>query len=143
MIAADFSSALSECEQMLALLSRCDKSRCAGGVLRDAQEIRRLLSLYSFRTPHRAERLCAELTSRYRGDILALYGNSVLSRRQSDSAYLRLEQLLSLLVRVAALRLAHEGALSLSHAQLTQSDGMLLALLEKEMQQKTQQSAGG
>lgn len=139
MIAPDFPPASSECEQMLAMLSRCPGSRCASAVLRDAQEIRRLLALYSFRSPQRAERLCAELSSRYRKEILSLYGRAVLLRRQSDSTYLRLEQLLAQLVRVAALRLIRDGALSLSPAQLTQSDGMLLKLLEKEIQQ----SAGG
>ena len=128
-----------ETGQMLALLSRLDPRHCISGVLADAQEICRLLSLYSFRTPQRAERLCAEVSSRYRAEALTLYGGAFLLRRQSDSPYLRLEQLLSLLVRIAALRLSREGILSLSATQLTLSDGMLLALLRNELQSK----AGG
>ncbi len=139
MIAANSPRAPHETEQMLALLSRLDTRRHAKDVLADADEIRRLLSLYSFRAPQRAERLCAELSSRYRKEALALYGGSFLLCRQSDSCYLRLEQLLPVLVRVAALRLVHAGALSLSITQLTLGDGMLLHLLEKEAQQK----AGG
>lgn len=139
LIAANPSRAPHETEQMLSLLSRLDTRCQARDVLDHAEEICRLLSLYSFRAPQRADRLCAELSSRYRKDALALYGSAFLLRRQSDSAYLRLEQLLPVLIRVAALRLVRAGILSLSLTQLTLSDGMLLRLLEKEAKQK----AGG
>lgn len=137
MIAASPFARASECEQLLEQLSRYDAVVSIKAVLRDAKDILRLLALYSFRSPQRAERLCAELSSRYRKEILFLYGSAVLLRRQSDSCYLRLEQLLPVLIRVAALRLSQEGILSLSHAQLMQSDGMLLRLLQKAEQQKT------
>ena len=128
-----------ETEQLLTLLSRIHPRRHIKPVLDDAEEICRLLSLYSFRAPHRAERLYTELSSRYREEALSLYGSTFLLRRRSDSAYLCLEQLLPVLIRVAMLRLIRAGALSLSVTQLTLSDGMLLHLLEKESQQK----AGG
>lgn len=131
MIAPDFPPALSECEQILLLLARRDKSNLLRQVLHDAQEIRRLLSLYSFRSPQRAERLCAEMSSRYHEDILALYGSAAYTRRQSSSVYLRLEQQLPLLARVAALRLSRAGVLNLSSSQLLLSDGMLLCLIQK------------
>jgi len=126
-----------ETQEILALISRLDACRCAKEAIDDAERICRLLSLYSFRSTQQAERLCTELTSRYRKDALALYGSAFLLHRQSDSCYLRLEQLLSLVLRAAALRLVRAGNLSLSHIQLTQSDGMLLHLLSKEAQQKT------
>lgn len=137
MTAVSPSHAQHETEEILALLSRLDTRRCAKEVLDDAGKICRLLSLYSFRSPQQAEHLCTELTSRYRKDALTLYGSAFLLHRQSDSCYLRLEQLLSLLLRAAALRLVCAGCLSLSPMQLTQSDGMLLQLLSKEAQQKT------
>ncbi len=141
MIAPDASHIRSESDRMLSLLSRHERLNTVRGVLRDAREVQRLLALYSFRSPQRAERLCAELSSRYRPDILALYGSGALSRRQSSSVYLRLEQLLSLLLRVAALRLVRAGALSLSVTQLTQSDAMLLHLLESQNEKNTDRSA--
>lgn len=123
----------SECEQLLALLSRYADVQGVGCVLADAAQIKRLLALYSFRTPARAEQLCAEVSSRYRRELLALYGRAAISRRQSESCYLRLEQQLPLLARVALLRLCQSGALSFSPSQLMLSDGMLLAVLEKEL----------
>lgn len=123
-----------ECQQMLSLLARYESAANVGCVLADAAQIQRLLTLYSFRSPAPAERLCAEVSSRYRAELLALYGSAALSRRQSESCYLRLEQLLPLLARVAMLRLCRAGALPFSHSQLTLSDGMLLSLLEKEIE---------
>jgi len=136
MIAHGSLSPCCECERMLALLDRYGGRARTAPVIADAQQLLHLLQLYSFRTSSQAERLCAVLSSRYRREILSLYGAAALLRRQSDSCYMRLEQLLSLLVRVAALRLARDGALPLSHAQLTAGDGMLLCFLEKEAQQK-------
>lgn len=136
MIAPDPPRFHHETEPLFSLLSRLDAQQILRGILADADDILRLLSLYSFRSPQRAERLCAELSSRYRAEALSLYGSAFLLRRQSESCYLRLEQLLSVLARVAALRLVRAGTLSLSPTQLTLSDGMLLRLLKKEAQQK-------
>ena len=132
MIAANSPHTLSECELLLDLLARLDRRKLSAQVLRDAQEIRRQLSMYSFRSSHHAERLCAEIASRYHEDVLALYGSTAFVHRQSDSCYLRLEQLLPLLARIAALRLSRAGELSISHSQLMLGDGMLLRLLQKE-----------
>lgn len=132
MIAVNDSPALSECEQSLMLLARLDKREHISSVLRDAQEIRRLLVFYSFRSLQRAEHLYAEISSRYHEDILSLYGSAAYARRQSSSVYLRLEQQLPLLARIAALRLSRAGVIRLSHSQLMLSDGMLLHLLQKE-----------
>ena len=137
MTAAQPLLAASECEQMLDLLARHKSAPAIADILADAREIRLLLSRYSFRTPETAERLCAEISSRYRAEILTLSGNSMLLRRQSSSVYLRLEQLLSLLVRVALLRLSRTGALNVSQTQLMHSDGMLLVLLQSRLQTKT------
>ena len=134
MTAADSLCASTECELMLDLLSRHKSAPLIAGILRDAQDIRRLLHLHSFRKSESAERLCAEISSRYREEILSLSSGSMLLRRQSSSVYLRLEQLLGHLVRVALLRLSREGVLSFSHTQLMHSDGMLLALLMNEAQ---------
>lgn len=123
--------AVSECTQMLALLDRFRSVPCVRDVLCDAEEIQRLLALYSFRSPHQADRLAGELSSRYRADILALYGSAGASRRQSENCYLRLEQLSGILVRVAVMRLMQAGMLKLSRSQLMLGDGMLLGVLEK------------
>ena len=137
MTAAKPFHAASECEQTLDLLARHKNARAIDSILRDAQEIRRLLHLYSFRTPEAAERLCAEISSRYRADILAICSGAMLRSRQSSSVYLRLEQLLGLLVRVALLRLSRTGVLALSPTQLMHSDEMLLYLLKNELHEKT------
>jgi hypothetical protein len=107
-------------------------------ILRDAREIRLLLSRYSFRTPEAAERLCAGISSRYRQEMLSICSGAMLRSRQSSSVYLRLEQLLGQLMRVALLRLSRAGALPLSPTQLMHSDGMLLALLRNETQKNGQ-----
>ncbi len=137
MTAADSIRFASECEQALDLLSRHEHAAAVAGVLNDAQAIRRLLRLYSFSKSEAAERLCAEVSSRYRAEILSLFGNSMLLRRQSSSVYLRLEQLLSQLLRVAMLRLCRKGALPFSPTQLMNGDGMLLHLLQSELHAKT------
>jgi len=127
--ADDSTRAGSECELALDLLSRSNNAAAIADILRDAQQIRRLVHLYSFRTPETAERLCAEIAARYRREMLSLCSGAILLRRQSSSVYLRLEQLLSQLLRVAIMRLSRAGALPISHTQLMHGDGMLLALL--------------
>ncbi|MDO5377469.1 MAG: hypothetical protein Q4G52_03950 [Clostridia bacterium] len=123
---------LTECEQLLDLLSVYAPHPCVAHVFSDIAEVQRLLQLYSFKTPQLADRLCEMLTSRYRYEIYALYG-APLSARQTDSSYLRLEQLLGSLVRVAAMRLACEGELSLTPSQIASSDGLLLRSLKTAM----------
>jgi multicomponent Na+:H+ antiporter subunit D len=98
------------------------------------QDIRRMMHLYSFRSPRHAEALCTALASRYREAQLAIYGTAPLPPQQSSSVYLRLEQLLGLLARAAMLHLSRSGDLPFSNVQLTQSDEMLLHLLKKEIQ---------
>ncbi|MBR5288416.1 MAG: hypothetical protein IKU34_07505 [Clostridia bacterium] len=137
MTAAGITAPASECELALDLLSRHHCAAVIDGIVRDAQEVRRLLHLYSFRKNESAEQLCAEISSRYREEILRACSGAMLLRRQSSSVYLRLEQLLSQLLRVAVLRLSLTGALSLSQTQLMHSDGMLLHLLRRELHEKT------
>ena len=52
--------------QILSLLERYAQEPCIRPVLADAQEVERLLELYSFRTPQLAERFCDQLHNRYR-----------------------------------------------------------------------------
>jgi len=130
--AADYTTAGSECEQLLSLLSRYEAHPCIRRVLEDAREICRLLRLYSFRSSHHPEKLLSELAARYRPEILSLYGNAVLPRRESSSCYLRLEALAPMLIRVAMRRLILEHKLPLTLTQLTLSDGILVRLLQKE-----------
>lgn len=119
------------CEQLLELLEAYRNERCISGVLADISEIRRLLTLYSFRTPQPAERLADQLTEHYRPELLAIYGMTQFSQKRTDSSYLRLEQLLSSLLRVALLRLSHHRLVSLTPSQLAQSDGLLLQTLQR------------
>lgn len=119
-----------ECEQLLSLLAGYEKERCICGVLKDITQIRRLLALYSFRTPYPAERLADQLTEHYRPEILAVYGTTPYFPKRTDSGYLRLEQLLSALLRVALMRLSRAGVLPLSRSQIAQSDGLLLLTLK-------------
>lgn len=137
MTARDSIPASSECELLLDLLSRHKNAQSIASILRDAQEIRQLLHLYSFRSSQRAETLYDTLASRYRKDMLAVYGSTSHPPYQTSSVYLRLEQLLSLIARAALLHLCRSGDLPFSKTQLTQSNGMLLHLLRQEMQQKT------
>ncbi|MBR5224391.1 MAG: hypothetical protein IKV90_01835 [Clostridia bacterium] len=134
MAASDSIPAASECELLLDLLSRHKYAQKIRPILLDAQDIRRMMHLYSFRSPRQTEALCTALASRYREAQLALYGIASLPPRQSSSVYLRLEQLLSLIARAALLHLSLSGDLPFSNTQLTQSDGMLLHLLKREMQ---------
>lgn len=123
---------LTDCEQLVELLHAYAAEPCVARVLADIADVQRLLQLYSFKTPQLADRLCEMLASRYRYEIYALYG-APLGARQTDSSYLRLEQLLGSLVRVAALRLACEGKLALSPTKITASDGLLLRSLKTAM----------
>ena len=85
------------------------------------------------RTPQLADRFADMLEARYRYEIFAIYGPSLLLRRSSDSSYLRLDQLLSSLIRVAVLRLCCEGIYSLTSAQIASGDGLLCLALQKQM----------
>ena len=91
------------------------------------------MEYYSFRTPQLADRFADMLEARYRYEIFAIYGPSLLLRRSSDSSYLRLDQLLSSLIRVAVLRLCCEGIYSLTSAQIASGDGLLCLALQKQM----------
>lgn len=121
----------SDCERMLDLLDVYRTDACAACVFSDIAEIQRLLEYYSFRTPQLADRFADRLSSRYRYEIFAIYGMAELSRRQTDSSYLRLSQLLSSLIRVAVMRLCCEGKLRLSVTQVASSDALLCSLLQK------------
>ena len=96
-------------ERILALLSPRSTDACVRQVFADIDEINRLMEYYSFRTPQLADRFADLLEGRYRYEIFAIYGPSLLLRKSSDSSYLRLDQLLSSLIRVAVLRLCCEG----------------------------------
>ena len=91
-------------ERILALLSPRSTDACVRQVFSDIDEINRLMEYYSFRTPQLADRFADLLEGRYRYEIFAIYGPSLLLRKSSDSSYLRLDQLLSSLIRVAVLR---------------------------------------
>lgn len=58
---------------------------------------------------------------------------SLLLRKSSDSSYLRLDQLLSSLIRVAVLRLCCEGIYSLTSSQIASGDGLLYLALQKQI----------
>ena len=131
MIARDYTPA-DDCQQIFALLEPYAQEPCIRPVLADAQEVKRLLELYSFHTPQLAERFCDQLHGRYRFEIYALCGEHPASRR-TDSSYIRLQQLYSELAHVAAARLCCEGKLRLSTWQLSQSDGLLLLAMKKAM----------
>lgn len=127
------SNALTDLEQIIGLLERCAGRRSIAPVLHDIREVQRLLDYYSFRTPQLADLFAEQLQGRYRYEIFGLYGSAGLLGRRPESSYLFLQQLLGQLARVAAARLCCEGVLSLSHAQLLESDGLLLQVLEKEL----------
>ena len=118
-----------ECEQIYDLLLPYADMPGVRRVLQDAQEVSRLLALYSFRPPQLADRLYDMLWERYRYEIYALYGGHAL-RRQTDSSYIRLQQLLSALLRVAASRACSEGRLALTPSQIAQGDGLFLRALQ-------------
>ena len=89
-------------ERILALLSPRSTDACVRQVFSDIDEINRLMEYYSFRTPQLADRFADLLEGRYRYEIFAIYGPSLLLRKSSDSSYLRLDQLLSSLIRCRA-----------------------------------------
>ena len=119
----------SDRERILALLSPRSTDACVRQVFADIDEINRLMEYYSFRTPQLADRFADMLEARYRYEIFAIYGPSLLLRRSSDSSYLRL----SSLIRVAVLRLCCEGIYSLTSAQIASGDGLLCLALQKQM----------
>ena len=123
----------SDRERILALLSPRSADACVRQVFADIDEINRLMEYYSFRTPQLADRFADMLEARYRYEIFAIYGPSLLLRRSSDSSYLRLDQLLSSLIRVAVLRLCCEGIYSLTSAQIASGDGLLCLALQKQI----------
>ena len=120
-------------ERILALLSPRSTDACVRQVFSDIDEINRLMEYYSFRTPQLADRFADLLEGRYRYEIFAIYGPSLLLRKSSDSSYLRLDQLLSSLIRVAVLRLCCEGIYSLTSSQIASGDGLLYLALQKQI----------
>ena len=120
-------------ERILALLSPRSTDACVRQVFSDIDEINRLMEYYSFRTPQLADRFADLLEGRYRYEIFAIYGPSLLLRQSSDSSYLRLDQLLSSLIRVAVLRLCCEGIYSLTSSQIASGDGLLYLALQKQI----------
>ena len=120
-------------ERILALLSPRSTDACVRQVFSDIDEINRLMEYYSFRTPQLADRFADLLEGRYRYEIFAIYGPSLLLRKSSDSSYLRLDQLLSSLIRVAVLRLCCEGISSLTSSQIASGDGLLYLALQKQI----------
>ena len=120
-------------ERILALLSLRSTDACVRQVFSDIDEINRLMEYYSFRTPQLADRFADLLEGRYRYEIFAIYGPSLLLRKSSDSSYLRLDQLLSSLIRVAVLRLCCEGIYSLTSSQIASGDGLLYLALQKQI----------
>jgi len=117
-------------ERILALLSPRSTDACVRQVFSDIDEINRLMEYYSFRTPQLADRFADLLEGRYRYEI---FGPSLLLRKSSDSSYLRLDQLLSSLIRVAVLRLCCEGIYSLTSSQIASGDGLLYLALQKQI----------
>lgn len=120
----------SDRERILALLAAHRSDACVRQLFADLDEIDRLMEYYSFRTPQLADRFIEKLESRYRYEIFAIYGSSLLLRKSSDSSYMRLDQLFSSLIRVAILRLCAEGVYTLSHTQLASGDGLLFLALQ-------------
>ena len=120
-------------ERILALLSPRSTDACVRQVFSDIDEINRLMEYYSFRTPQLADRFADLLEGRYRYEIFAIYGPSLLLRKSSDSSYLRLDQLLSSLIRVAVLRLCCEGIYSLPSSQIASGAGLLYLALQKQI----------
>ena len=123
--------AQTELEQIIDLLERYQAHASASPVLRDIHEVQRLLDYYSFRTPQLADRLAEQLHARYRFELFGLYGAAGALNPRPESSYLYLQQMLGQLVRVMTARLCSEGALTLTRAQLTGSDGLLLQALRR------------
>ena len=70
----------SDRERILALLSPRSTDACVRQVFADIDEINRLMEYYSFRTPQLADRFADMLEARYRYEIFAIYGPSLLLR---------------------------------------------------------------
>lgn len=122
--------------EIFALLSAFEGEDRIRAVFEDIRRISILLRHYSFRSFRMPEQLCLSLEEAYRSDLYALYGSRIYPDRQTDSAYLRLEQLQTDLLRVAALRLCTAGRLALSREQLTGSESQLCAALKTQAAKK-------
>ena len=123
-------------KDMLALLSTFESEDRIRAVLEDIRRISSLLRHYSFRSVRMPEQLCRALEEAYRSELYTLYGERIYAHKRSDSAYLRLDQLRSDLLRIAALRLCQCGRLSLSREQLTGSEALLYAALRTQTAKK-------
>ena len=130
------SHAFSADGEILTLLSAFTNEDCIRAVLEDIRRISSLLRHYSFRSVRMPEQLCRALEESYRSELYTLYGERIYAHKRSDSAYLRLDQLRSDLLRIAALRLCRCGRISLSREQLTGSEAFLYAALRTQTAKK-------
>ena len=130
------SHAFSADGEILTLLSAFTNEDCIRAVLEDIRRISSLLRHYSFRSVRMPEQLCRALEEAYRSELYTLYGERIYVHKRSDSAYLRLDQLRSDLLRIAALRLCRCGRISLSREQLTGSEAFLYAALRTQTAKK-------
>lgn len=130
------SHAFSADSEILTLLSAFTNEDCIRAVLEDIRRISSLLRHYSFRSVRMPEQLCRALEESYRSELYTLYGERIYAHKRSDSAYLRLDQLRSDLLRIAALRLCRCGRISLSREQLTGSEAFLYAALRTQTAKK-------
>ena len=130
------SHAFSADGEILTLLSAFTNEDCIRAVLEDIRRISSLLRHYSFRSVRMPEQLCRALEEAYRSELYTLYGERIYAHKRSDSAYLRLDQLRSDLLRIAALRLCRCGRISLSREQLTGSEAFLYAALRTQTAKK-------
>jgi len=122
--------------EVFSLLSAFEGEDRIRAVFDDIRRIDMLLRHYSFRSFRMPEQLCLSLEEAYRSELYALYGERAQAGRRMDSTYLRLEQLHSDLLRIAALRLCRSGRLTLSHEQLTGSESLLRAALKSQASKK-------
>ena len=130
------SHAFSADGEILTLLSAFTNEDCIRAILEDIRRISSLLRHYSFRSVRMPEQLCFALEEAYRSELYTLYGERIYAHKRSDSAYLRLDQLRSDLLRIAALRLCRCGRISLSREQLTGSEAFLYAALRTQTAKK-------
>ena len=124
--------AFSAGNEILTLLSSFTNEDRIRAVLEDIRRISSLLRHYSFRSVRMPEQLCRALEEAYRSELFALYGDRLYAHKHSDSTDLRLDQLRSDLLRIAALRLCRCGWFTLSREQLTGSEALLCAALRAQ-----------
>ena len=136
------SHAFSADGEILTLLSAFTNEDCIRAVLEDIRRISSLLRHYSFRSVRMPEQLCRALEESYRSELYTLYGERIYAHKRSDSTYLRLDQLRSDLLRIAALRLCRCRKLTLSREQLTGSEALLCAALRAQAAQRSCSSTG-